>query len=391
MKIAIDARWIFPEISGIGSYTRELIAHLAELDADNDYTILFSDQSLLDRTVAETRLAHAKNFRTLRLPFGVFSVRNQFQLPGLIAKHGFDIFHSTNYMIPFAAFPRHRRGRTASVVTIHDVIPMIFPHHAPRSRKSRMYPLYRRIMLEVGARADAIITDSDASRNDILKHLLIAPEEADKVKSIHLGVSGGSIDSAGAQDRAARAGNCTRQILYVGRFDPYKNVPVLVEAFAAAKKQCPFPISLVIVGQPDPRYPEASQLADRLGLADAVSWTGYLSDAELAAAYAGADLLVHPSRYEGFGLQVADAMACGLPVVCSNGGSLAEIAGDAAIVLDPDDVRGFGDAIVRVLSTPSLAADLSARGKRRASGFSWRKTAEKTLALYESLGRTAGA
>jgi glycosyltransferase involved in cell wall biosynthesis len=259
---------------------------------------------------------------------------------------------------------------------------MIFPHHAPRSRKSRVYPLYRRIMLEIGARADAIIADSEVSRNDVIKHLLIPAEDADKVKAIHLGVSDRFRQARSAPEHSKETPDRPRRILYVGRADPYKNVSVLIQAFSAARKRCPFPVALTMAGQPDPRYPEAVQLVRQLGLADAVTWAGYLSDAKLAAAYASADLLVHPSRYEGFGLQVAEAMACGVPVVCSDGGSLPEVAGDAAILLKPDDVAGFGDEIVRVLSTPSLAADLSARGMAQAARFTWRRTAEETLALY---------
>ena len=391
MKIAIDARWIFPEISGIGAYTRELIAQLALLDDKNEYVILFNDQAILGRTVAETRLAKAGNFSVFRLPYGVFSIRNQLSLPGFIAERGFDVFHSTNYMIPLFAFPRNQRGKTACVVTIHDVIPMIFPHHAPRSRKSRVYPLYRLIMRDVGARADAIIADSEVSRNDVITHLLIPAENTDKVKAIHLGISDRFRQVKRTPAETRQTPDRPRKILYVGRADPYKNVSVLIQAFAAAKKRCVFPVTLTMAGQPDPRYPETAQLVRQLGLADAVTWAGYLSDAKLAAVYGSADLLVHPSRYEGFGLQVVEAMACGVPVVCSNAGSLPEVSGDAAILLKPDDVAGFGNEIVRVLSTPSLAADLSARGVTHAARFTWRRTAEETLAIYNRVaGQSAG-
>ena len=123
MKIGIDARWIFKELSGIGSYTRELIRHLARLERTHKFVIYFSDPVLRDRTVAETDLGHAPNFSTCLLPFGLFSIRNQLRLPGLLTEAALDVFHSTNYMIPLRAFPRLptslrevlRAGSTASM------------------------------------------------------------------------------------------------------------------------------------------------------------------------------------------------------------------------------------------------------------------------------------
>ena len=126
-----------------------------------------------------------------------------------------------------------------------------------------------------------------------------------------------------------------------------------------------------------------------MGVQDAITWTGYVSDEELVVAYQGADVLVHPSRYEGFGLQVAEAMSCGLPVICSNAGGLPEVAGDAAILLDPDNVSGFGQKIVDVLSNESLADEMSKKGLSQAAKFTWQRTAAETLAIYEEISRDA--
>ena len=140
MKIAIDARWIFNEISGIGAYTRDLIRLLARIDQSNQYLLLFSDADLVERTVQETDIAGVESIQTVLLPYGLFSIRNQLQLGSFLRRHAVDVYHSTNYMIPLPAFPRNRSGRPRCVVTIHDVIPMIYPHHAPRSRKSPPRP-----------------------------------------------------------------------------------------------------------------------------------------------------------------------------------------------------------------------------------------------------------
>jgi glycosyltransferase involved in cell wall biosynthesis len=383
MKIAIDARWIFREISGIGAYTRELIRHLARLDRDNTYVLLFNDPAIRDRTLAETGLAAAPNFAAARVPYGVFSPLSQLLLPLRLARERVDLYHSPNYLIPLPAFPRRPR-RMKCAVTIHDVIPLLFPGHAPRSRKARLFPLYRRLMLEVGARADLIITDSLAARADTIRHLRIPPDREHKVRAVYCGVSERFRPPAARPPKDDRT---PRSLLYVGRSDPYKSLPTLIHAVAEAAQACAFPLVLTIAGTPDPRYPEARQAAAQLGIQDAVRWTGYVSDDDLLALYQQADVLVHPSQYEGFGLPVVEAMACGVPVICSSAGALPEVAGDAASLLAPDDVPEFARRIATVLSTPALAAEMSRKGLRQAAQFTWSRTAEETLRLYEGLGR----
>ena len=382
MRIAIDARWIFPEISGIGAYTRELIRHLVPLDTCNEYVLFFDNAGIRDRTLQETGLVESSRLKTHLLPFGIFSARGQVSLPGRLKALGIDTFHSTNYMIPLWAFPPRKPGRIKCVATVHDVIPMIFPHHAPRSKKSRLFPLYRRLMIEVGRRADAIIVDSRASRADVLKHLRIPASDGGKVHAVYCGIS--ERFCAGSHADASSATR-PRQLLYVGRSDPYKNVEGLIRILANVRDAAEFPVELTVAGTRDPRYPEAPALASSLGLDRAIRWTGYLSDDTLAGLYRDADVLVHPSRYEGFGLQVAEAMACGLPVVCSNAGAIPEVAGDAAIQHDPDDVAGFGESVLRVLREPSLAATMRNKGLRRAEEFTWARTARETLDIYMAL------
>jgi glycosyltransferase involved in cell wall biosynthesis len=379
MRIAIDARWILRDMSGIGVYTRELVRHLVQSDSEDEFILLFNDPVVRDCTVAETGVAAARNVETVLVPYGVFSLRSQWRLPRLLRDRQVDVYHSTNYMIPFAAFPRSRSGRTRCVVTIHDVIPLALPDHAPRSKKARLMPLYRRLMREVARRAHVIITDSRYSRDDVLRHLCVPSAEAQRVKVVYVGVSDRFTPPAA---RPPRGPQDMRTVLYVGRSDPYKNVPLLVEAFARARRACPFPVELCLAGSPDPRYPEALQTAARLGVAEFVRWTGSLPEAELVALYRRADVLVHLSRYEGFGLQVAEAMACGVPVICSNVASLPEVAGDAAILLPPDDVAGCASAIAKVLTQFDVAEDMRRKGPPRATRFRWAETARQTVAIY---------
>ena len=380
MKIAIDARWIFPEISGIGAYTRELITKLTKIDQNNEYILIFSDQKLADRLTAGINNGLPDNFQVEIVPYALFSIKNQLQLPARLRKLQVEVFHSPNYMIPLLAFPRNKTGKIRCVTTIHDVIPMIFRHHAPKSLKSKMFWLYSWLMREVGKRADTIITDSQSSANDIIKHLKIAATSQNKIKVIFCGVT----EEYKPPATDSHKNSDYKKILYVGRSDPYKNLTVLIEAFAKAIEKLNTATKLIIAGSPDPRYPEGPELAKELNIEDNIKWTGYLSDEELVRTFQTADLLVHPSQYEGFGLPVLEAMACGVPVISSNASSLPEVAGDAAILVKPNDTDAYADNIVKVLNNTELSEQLSQQGIEQAAKFSWDKNARQTISVYES-------
>ena len=387
MRIAIDARWIFPQISGIGNYTRQLIRQLIFIDKENDYLIIFNDKSLLTRTIVETGIGEAPNFKAVCVSYGVFSPLSQICLPFFLRRRKIDLFHSPNYMIPFLGFPKKRAGHIRVITTIHDLIPLIFPDHAPKSKKSRLFPLFKKILLEAGARSDAIITVSKASRGDIIKHLQIPKDKENKVRAIYNGVSDQFKPGNDSADKLHKTIGDPRKILYVGRADPYKNLSTLIKAVDIASRSYESPVSLIIAGSPDPRYPEPEQLVEKLELQNLVEWTGYISDSKLVETYQTADILVHPSQYEGFGLQIIEAMACGTPVICSNCGALKEVAGDAAILVDPSDTSKFAEEIIRILSDSTLIKDMISKGLVRASEFRWQKTAQETLELYASMAQ----
>ena len=382
MNIAIDARWIFPQISGIGAYTRELIAHLAREDVTNRYLLIFDNVKVLERAVHETGLDQVPNFERILVSYSPFSLQSQIRLPRLFAAHNVRVFHSPNFMIPLLAFPVRRPHRTKCVTTVHDVIPLLFPNAAPRSKKARLFPIYRRLMIEIGRRSDVIITVSLASARDVTSQLRLQAG-SQKVRTVYCGVNP-RFQPAATPKRLTNTS--VREILYVGRADPYKNLATLIRAFDRARRRLPFPVRLVVAGSPDSRYREAPELAERLELGQSVRWTGYLGDQELLDCYQQADLLVQPSRYEGFGLQVLEAMACGVPVICANAGSLPEVAGDAALMLDCDDVDGFTDRIVDVLTNADLVSEMCRKGMSQAANFSWSRTARQTLRLYAELG-----
>lgn len=387
MKIAIDARWIYREISGIGAYTQALIEQFACMETGHEFVLLFYERDLMQRTVDELGLATRPSIKTALVPHSIFRPAGQFFLPKWLKANGIDLFHSTNYMIPLFAFPRNRRGRTACVVTIHDMIPMIYREQVAKSRKARMYPLFCWLMRQVISRADAILTVSESSARDIVDYLRVKEARRDKIRVVYNGVDPMFTPSPESGLRFQKRPEDERRLLYVGRADPYKNLGNLLRAFKRARERVASPLRLVIAGAEDPRYPEAGRVCRELGLLDCVSWTGYLTHEELLDYYQRADLLVHPSRYEGFGLQIIEAMACGTPVVCSKAASLPEVAGDAARLLAPDDVEGFASAIVEIVGDTERAKALSQKGLSQAATFSWQKAAKETLDIYETFCR----
>ncbi len=178
-------------------------------------------------------------------------------------------------------------------------------------------------------------------------------------------------------------------LLYLGSNKPHKNVLRLVEAFARSNiRERKAGIGLVIAGHWDQRYPQAKALAEKWDLNDRVSFIGPVKDDDLPALYGGAELFVFPSEYEGFGLPVLEAMACGAPVVCSNRSSLPEVAGDAALLCDPHDVEALAHAIAQAVLDRDMRATLQQRSLARAAQFSWEQTAQQTLRIYQSLLET---
>jgi glycosyltransferase involved in cell wall biosynthesis len=369
MKVCIDARWIHPEISGIGLYTKELARALAGADRVNEYVLLFDDPAVMERTLHETGLADAPNVATRLVGYGPHSTASQLRLPALMRELRADVFHSTNYMMPLRAL-----GTTRRVVTIHDLIPLLVRDHAPRSRKSRALPVFRRLLLEIVRRADLVITVSESTRLDVLRTLAVAPDRNARIVAIPEGVSP-------EYRPTIKRPRAVPVILYVGRRDPYKNLPLLVEAVGRLKADG-VRARLRVVGPPDDRYPEAPRRARELGLDADIDWVGYVTAEELLREYQQADVFCLPSRYEGFGLPVLEAMACGTPVVCGNKGSLTEVAGDAALLVDPDDADRIAQALRRVLADPETAPRLSAKGLERAAMFTWNETARRTLDAY---------
>ncbi len=284
---------------------------------------------------------------------------------------------------PYFAAPLFLPART--VVTVHDVITLVMPEYRAR-RESRMYSS---LVAFTVRRADAIITVSEYSKRDIMRTLKI-PEDrihviGNAVYSSYRPISDGRM----IESVRERYGIGPKYILYFGGFDVRKNVDRLLDAYAALPPSTRNEYQLVIAGRllypGHPLYPDPRQRIRQLGLEDQVVVTGQIREQDKAPLYSAAALYLFPSLYEGFGMPVLEAMACGASVITSNLSALPEVAGDAARLVDPYNTQAITEAIGELLGNETMRAELSERALARAKHFSWKRVAQQTLDVYNKL------
>ncbi len=382
--VVFDARLVGEAPSGIGVYATEMLRRIPRLAPDLRFLALFRSEAIRDRVLGDV----PGNVAAKIIPYGPFSPKSQLLVPFLLRRVGAAIYHTPHFVMPYLAFPRLRhafaaycRRKCLCITNIHDIIPLVVPGYAPASRTSKFLGVYRECIRQAILRSTVVLTGSRTARDDIERVF-----GADAATRCNVVFDGADLSGKSAEDhapvKAADDLSTPRLIIYVGRMDPYKNVPMLVEAFKRVKEACPFPVRLKVIGPKDPRYPEAERRAVELGLSDDIAFTGFVSSAELAEAYRTADLLAHPSRYEGFGLQLVEAMAAGTPVLCTDGGSQREVAGGAAAIVPVGDVEAFAGAAAAILRDPEKQNKMRQLGKARAARFTWDATAVNTLDAY---------
>jgi glycosyltransferase involved in cell wall biosynthesis len=265
-----------------------------------------------------------------------------------------------------------------TVVTFHDALVLkLGAHELPTDAYPRLTILGQRLNLRATARAARIVVDSESGRRDLLRFVDYPPE---RIEVIPLGVSR-QFRPPGRADGGRRGPEV--RILHVGHCGVYKNVETILRCLPLLGKQLGCPVRFVKVGGP---FTTSQQvLIDRLQLAGQIEHLGLVPLPELVAAYGRADVLLMPSWHEGFGLPVLEAMACGVPVVAANRASLPEVVGDAGLLVEPDDLDDVVDAVRRIVVDPALRESLRRRGLKRASEFTWERTAEHTLAVYHTV------
>ena len=386
MKIAID---IFPLISpktGVGYYTHHLLSEFIKIAPQNNYylsDIIFFGQFFYNMVEIKNNSSKVdiiqgfSNILRVPSPFKTLT----WILLSLYAKatgkttkiKDIEIFFGTNFRGAF-------KKTLKNVITIHDMAHKYYPD----TTSERIFK-YLKKLPQAAEKADLIIAVSENTKKDILKFLDVSDK---KIKVVYNGVDRifRPIKNKGLLDVAKKKYNLHEKfILYLGAIQPRKNITGLIRAYGMLCKESNFKHKLVIGGGVGWKNKDTYTLIEEIGLKDKIVFTGYIPEYDLPLVYNLADIFVFPSFYEGFGLPVLEAMACGIPVVTSNSSSLPEIAGDAAVLIDPGSVNELAGGIRRILSDEDLRERNITKGLERANLFTWEKCARETLEAFSQV------
>lgn len=378
MKIGIDATVLGDEYhnkGGIYHYILHLIKALKEIDHENQYKIWFhflrkDSFHRYEEACKLLNLDTLKNFKIIKsnLP----NYRGWYmRLPVDFFIGPVDIFHGpAHFAMPVI------RGKT--IVTIHDIDFIKIPDYLEKGWV-KYKGKYTQLSIK---RANIIITISNYMKNELMESLGV-PEE--KIRVIYQGVSPEFTilkNKENLHEIRKKYGIKIPYILFVGTFHKNKNLIRLVDAFHRLKMSSHLPHQLVLAGGKGELTADLHQSIRKLKIEEAVILPGYISEEDIYTVYNNSDLFVFPSLFEGFGIPVLEAMACGVPVVASNVCSLPEVVGDAGLLVDPMNVDSIAEGIYKVLSDKELRYDLIKKGLKRAKLFSWEKTAKETIEIY---------
>ena len=376
MRVGLEGRVLTPHIGGIGRYALRLIEGLAALTVEEcpDLELVVFTAPQTNRVcLEELRVKVCERFRRCRSTL----VRSSLLLAvGGVLEH-IDLFHG----LEPAGYPiLYKLGK--AVVTVHDVTPVTLPWAFP--------PRHRWIVSTALARArtqaDVVIVPSAATAEDVRRHLKIGPE---RITVIPMGCETRfqpTRDASQAARVRRRYRLPARYMLFVGTLEPRKNLGGLLRAFALFRAEhSGDDVKLVIAGVRGWGQESYDGISDRLELRDHVRYVGFVADEDLPDLYRGAEVFVYPSLYEGFGLPILEAMACGVPVITSNRSSLPEVAGQAALLIEPTQPEALAAAMSAVISDHAQSAELRRRGLARAKDFSWEAVARQTLKVYRTV------
>lgn len=371
MIIGIDGRAAYwYRGTGIGTYVYQLIYKQSQLDRDNHYYVLIPQES-------EYSFIWGDNFH--ETPVGNLrkdKFWEELEITEVLLDRNVDLYH-----IPQNGIGMPKKKVCPFVVTLHDVIPITMPE--------TVGPYYCKKFLDsipdILDKSDAIITVSEFSKNDICRELGIPNS---KVFVSRLAAE----DIYSPMDKEI-AKACVKQkygiedefFLYVGGYNPRKNIKSLLLAYAQIKEKLKKNYKVVILGKPGRSYDDLVKLCDELKICDSCIFTGFIPVSDMPWFYNAASVFVYPSLYEGFGLPVVEAMACGTPVITSNITSLPEVAGDGAITVSPEDYEAIGSNLLQLAEDKVLYADMRKKALDRAAMYSWDKTVKETLEVYSKV------
>ncbi len=379
MHIAIDARIAHYTGAGIGQYAVHLAQALARLDRANQYVLLQSRKD--QRTLVDEPHVQRHGIWTPshhRWEQGLLAA--EFTLFPAVRRLHIDLLHSTDFIPPL------RLRGFKSVITVHDLAFLRWPHFL--TEDSARY--YGQVEAAV-ERADHIIAVSESTKNDLVK-LLGAPRN--KITVVYEAADPLYRPMTRAEALASMRSAFPLPeefILFVSTIEPRKNIATLLRAYRRLLDSYKVSAGLVLAGATGWLADQIFETVEQLDLQRHVTFLGRVQNGDLVYLYNLARCLAHPAYYEGFGLTPLEAMACGTPVVVSNVSSLPEVVGDAALLIDPNNDEELAVALHRVLTDETLRASLREKGLARARTFSWERTAEETLAVYQRTFQPAGA
>lgn len=366
MKIGIDARPLSYDLTGIGVYVKHLLESLQKIDDQNHYFLMSNGP--INLKLENRNWAKIEGTNTQRL---LSTLWMQLRTPLIAAKNGIELFWSPRHHLPLFL-----PSRIKTVVTIHDITHRLFPETMALSNllveKLLMGPSLKK--------ADCVIADSNSTAMGIAANYSIDPA---KIITIFPG-------KPGLPDPVTEVPNPpivlpARFFLFVGTLDPRKNLLRVLKAFEKIDPHS-HGVHLVIVGARGWKHKQFDQQLNTSNIRNRIVMPGYVSRPQLRLIYEKAHCLLFPSLYEGFGFPILEAMSCGTPVITSMTSSMPEVAGDAAILVDPHDVAAISSAMLNILSNPGLREKLIARGLQRLNAFSWEKCAWETLKVLTRTG-----
>jgi glycosyltransferase involved in cell wall biosynthesis len=372
MKVAIDIRRAGDY--GIGTYVRNIINHLARADRSTEYLLVGRPAHL------EVFDPLPPNFELLDYSADPGSFRTHLHLPFLLERCGVDLLH-----MPWFYAPALMRCRLA--ITVHDLTDLFYPPKPGPRMAQAARPWFARRALE---RASRILTVSLASKHEIVRVFNI-PES--KIEVVYNALDERFTREPPPDDAdriLARLAVSDPFVLFAGNIKPQKNLPRLIEAFAVAKDQLRAAkpefagLKLVVIGDELTRHPDLRRAVIRARVREDVRFLGFVSHPVLRAFYARARAFLFPSLYEGFGLPPLEAMAHGTPVLTSNVSSLPEVFGDAALLVNPENVFEIARGLCQVLTDTALRRDLIARGYEQVKRYSWERSACQLRNVYEA-------
>ena len=370
MRIAIDYTPALRQGAGIGRYTRGLVAGLAEIDRENQYTLFSAGETpssgdwpsnFQPRPSAIPARWLTVGWHRLRLP-----------IPAELLTGDCDLYHSPDFTLPPL---RRARG----LVTIHDLSFLRVPECADPGLRAFLEKTVPAAVM----RARRVLADSENTRQDLVEMLHVDPDKISVVTPAIEPRFRREENTARLNEVRARYHLPDRFILGLGTLEPRKNFTGLITAFGKLARETDLPQALVIGGKPGWLYEEIYRQANQDDLAGRVLFLGFVADEDLPALYSLADVFAFPSLYEGFGIPVLEAMACGTPVVTSNNSSLPEAAGGAALMIDASDSTELAEAIAKSLSDTELRRKMISAGIEQASRFTWQRSAQALLEAYE--------